>query len=762
VIAGLIATVVLTGWVGFHLIERQLVEHSGATLALAANDMAHQLDQLMAERVWDLHLLATSDVVQQGHPEAITAWLLQIQEAYPVYVWLGITDAQGTVVAATDPRTVGQGQRERVWCEPTRGPSEVAVRELPSTVEADGMASVAVAAPIRGPHGALRGGACGLVGLSMVEDGLTQILVPLQTQLGTAVHLEYQIVRRDGTLLADSRLREEGRVNLNALGVPSVAAAEHGPSGWIEEVHARRAVPVVTGYATTRGQWAAPSLNWTVLVRADRAHVLEPIHRFVGKLAIGGGLVAVLFHGTLFWLLRRLRRESHRTRELVGQLQVATAHLQELAQYDPLTGLANRRGFLDRLTQAIAQARRTHTQLAVLFLDLDHFKEINDSLGHAWGDCLLTAFAARLKGCVRASDTVARLGGDEFTVLLMDLASPEEAAATAHRIREAMAQPFVLQDQPLFLTTSIGIACYPSDGEDEERLLTAADLAMYEAKAHGGEVKWYIPTMNGKTAERLALHSDLHPALTRHEFVLHYQPQVDGRLGVMIGVEALLRWQHPTRGLIPPGDFIPLAEQNGLIVPIGQWVLRTALTQAKAWQAMGHPPLRIAVNLSCRQLEQSDLLDQLSSLLQEIDYPPSWLELELTETLFANRTARMVEVLHAISSLGVRVAIDDFGTGYSALNYLRTLPVHALKLDQSFVRALEADRKTRAIVRSIIGLAQDLGLEVIAEGVETATQVTLLRELGCVLMQGYYFGRPATAEVLTARILQRAGDVLVP
>jgi diguanylate cyclase (GGDEF)-like protein len=497
-------------------------------------------------------------------------------------------------------------------------------------------------------------------------------------------------------------------------------------------------------------------------VRGDRADVLEPIHRFLGKLAIGGGLVVVLFLGMFVWLLRRLCRECHRNRELMGQLQAANMHLEELAQYDPLTGLANRRLLLDRLTQAIAQARRTHTQLAVLFLDLDRFKAINDSLGHTWGDCLLTAFAARLKGCVRESDTVARLGGDEFTVLLMDLASPEEAAATAHRICEAMAQPFVLRDQPLFLTTSIGIALYPSDGEDGERLLMAADLAMYEAKEHRGEVQWYLPSMNERTAEQLALHSDLQQALPRHQFVLQYQPQVDVRTGALVGVEALLRWQHPTRGLIPPGNFIPLAEQSGMIVPIGQWVLRTALTQAKAWQVMGSPSLRIAVNLSCRQLEHSDLVNALASLLQETDVPPSCLELELTETLLANRTAHMVEVLHAISSLGVRLAIDDFGTGYSALNYLRMLPVHALKLDQSFVRALEADRNTRAIVRGIIRLAQDLGLEVIAEGVETETQVVLLRELGCVLMQGYWFGRPAPAEVLTARVLQRAGDVLVP
>jgi diguanylate cyclase (GGDEF)-like protein len=761
VIAGLIATVVLTGWVGLRLIERQLVEQSGATLALAASDLAHQLDQLMAERVGDIQLLATSDVVQQGHPAAITARLLQIQEAYPVYAWLGITDARGAVVAATDPASMGYPQSERACFQhaPTQQGISIVEVVLP---EANGRWAVSIAAPIRGAHGEVRGAACGLVGLPMVEDALTHSLVPLQAHLGTAVRLEYQIVGRDGTLLVDSLLREEGRVNLQALALPSVVSAKSGQSGWIEEVHARRAVPVVTGYATTRGQWTAPSLNWTILVRADRADVLKPIHRFVGKLAIGAGLVAVLLHGTLVWLLRRLHRECRRNRALVGQLQAANAHLEELAQYDPLTGLANRRGFLDRLTQAIAQARHTHTQLAVLFLDLDHFKAINNSLGHSWGDCLLTAFAARLKGCVRESDTVARLGGDEFTVLLIDLASPEEAVAVAHRIREAMAQPFVLRDQPLFLTTSIGIALYPSDGEDQERLLTAADLAMYEAKAHGGEVKCYMPTMNGKAVERLALSSDLQLALPRNQFALQYQPQVDGRTGVLVGLEALLRWQHPTRGLIPPGDFIPLAEQNGLIVPIGQWVLRTALTQAKAWQVMGSLPLRIAVNLSCRQLEHSDLVNTLASLLQETDVPPSCLELELTESLLANRTPRIVDQLHALGALGIRLAIDDFGTGYSALNYLRTLPVHVLKLDQSFVRALEADRKTRAIVRGIIGLAQDLGLEVIAEGVETEAQVTLLRELGCVLMQGYYFGRPAPAEVLTARILQRAGDVLVP
>jgi EAL domain-containing protein (putative c-di-GMP-specific phosphodiesterase class I) len=345
---------------------------------------------------------------------------------------------------------------------------------------------------------------------------------------------------------------------------------------------------------------------------------------------------------------------------------------------------------------------------------------------------------------------VARLGGDEFTVLLMDLASPKEAVAVAHRLCQAMAQPFVLHDQPLFLTTSIGIAFYPSDGEEAERVLAAADLALSEAKARGGGVECYLPSLHRKAATRLALSSDLQLALARDEFVVWYQPQVDGRTGVLMGVEALLRWQHPTRGLIAPGEFIPLAEESGLIVPIGQWVLRTALTQAQAWRAMGHPPLRIAVNLSCRQLEQEDLVDQLARLLTETDYPPLWLELEITETLLANRTPRMVDRLHAIAALGVRLAIDDFGAGYSAFAYLQTLPVHALKLDQSFVQVLEVDRKTRAIVRSIIRLAEDLGLEVIAEGVETAAQAVLLCELGCALMQGYWFGRPAPADQVLA------------
>ena len=430
------------------------------------------------------------------------------------------------------------------------------------------------------------------------------------------------------------------------------------------------------------------------------------------------------------------------------------AHLYHLAHYDALTGLPNRLLFEDRLTQALAQERRAGQLVALLFLDLDRFKAINDTFGHAVGDLLLKAVAERLSQSVRENDTVARMGGDEFTLIFSGLREPEDAGQIAHLILEAMAKPFVLEGHEVHVSTSIGITLYPLDNNsiDEkksaiETLLKNADTAMYKAKDQGkNNYQFFKAEMNVATLERLLLENDLRKALENGEFVLHYQPRIHCADGSISGMEALIRWRHPTLGLISPATFIPLAEETGLIVPIGEWVLRTACTQTKAWLDAGMRPLRVAVNLSARQFKHADLILTIENVLRATGLSPSYLEVELTEGLAMEDVKQTVITLNALSAMGVSIAIDDFGTGYSSLAYLKRFPVDFLKIDQSFVRDIGGGGDSAAIAKTIIAMAHNLQLQVVGEGVETAEQFDFLRQHGCEEVQGYLLSRPLPAE----------------
>ena len=433
---------------------------------------------------------------------------------------------------------------------------------------------------------------------------------------------------------------------------------------------------------------------------------------------------------------RRLHLKLRRHNQLLED------QLVHQALHDPLTGLANRALFGDRLEHALARPMRPGATVAVLLIDLDDFKDLNDALGHDAGDDLLTIIAARLQGHARAGDTVARLGGDEFGLLLEDT-SAAEAMRMAEVLLQALAWPVALRGRDLVPTASIGIAI--AAGEDAETLLRNADTAMYAAKRQGkGRSMLFEPAMYATVLKRVDLAADLSRAVQESQLHLCYQPEIHLRSGRIVGVEALLRWHHPTRGEVSPGEFIPIAEDSGLIVPIGRWVLQEACHQAKRWQQQWPttPPLTLAVNLSARQLQHPAILDEVRAALAAADLDPHSLVLEITETAVMEQLDAAVAVLTRLRDLGVRLALDDFGTGYSSLSYLQRLPVDILKIDRSFIGGVTGSAEESALARAIVNLSQTLGLETVAEGIETAEQLRALRELGCQLGQGYHFARP--------------------
>lgn len=452
------------------------------------------------------------------------------------------------------------------------------------------------------------------------------------------------------------------------------------------------------------------------------------------------------------------RKKSRELTKAYRELEKVREQEYHLANYDTVTELPNRAFFRDRLQQAIAQAERHKQLLAVLFLDLDHFKNVNDTLGHAMGDQLLRMVAERIQGCVRKSDTVARLGGDEFTLILIDITRIETADLIARNIIKALSLPFILGGREFFLGASIGISIYPEDGKEAEFLVRNADTAMYKVKRSGrNSHQFYTLNMSTQASERLDMENGLRKAIKQGELELYYQPQLDCASGLIVSTEALLRWRHPEKGFISPDTFIPLAEESGLIFDIGEWVLRAACAQNKAWQDEGLPPIRVAVNLSMRQFEQSYLVEEVIRVLKETGLATQWLELELTEGVFLHDVHRASAVLAKLRGLGVSISIDDFGTGYSSLSQLRRLPIDTVKIDRSFIQRLTSDPDDAAIVTAIIALARKLNLNVIAEGVESEAQLALLREYLCNNWQGYLFSKPVPADAFKELLISNLG-----
>jgi diguanylate cyclase (GGDEF)-like protein/PAS domain S-box-containing protein len=431
----------------------------------------------------------------------------------------------------------------------------------------------------------------------------------------------------------------------------------------------------------------------------------------------------------------------------VSAARARSLEMSRLAQHDSLTGLPNRILFYDRLTQAIVLAVRQGTELAVMFVDLDHFKKVNDSLGHGVGDKLLQSVADRLVSSVRRSDTVCRLGGDEFVILLSQVEHAEDAAFSARKLLRALAAPHDIEGKILDIRMSIGVSTYPSDGPDAETLLVRADTAMYEAKQHGrNNYKFFRREMDARVEERQLLEGDLRTALGRNEFLLHYQPKINLQTGEITGMEALIRWSHPERGLICPGQFVPLAEECGLIFSIGRWVLLEACKQAKAWSDSGLRVVPVAVNVSATEFGAKDFLSGVRAALIATGLEPANLELELTESVLMQDAESTVSTLGKLKAMGVQVAIDDFGTGYSSFTYLRRFPVAALKLDQSFVKEITEDPGDATIISAMINIGKSLNQRVVAEGVETRGQLEFLQSHGCDEGQGYYFSHPVAAD----------------
>lgn len=450
--------------------------------------------------------------------------------------------------------------------------------------------------------------------------------------------------------------------------------------------------------------------------------------------------------GSLTWSLHH----AIRNQRMFLELNIARERARQLATYDQLTGFANRALFQDRLEQAVAAARRNRQRMAVLFLDLDDFKRVNDTLGHLAGDALLRLAAQRIAGCLRKSDTGARLGGDEFAILVTSLSHEDDALRVAEKMLALLREPLSLKGANQALSASIGIATFPRDAGSAEELLKRADAAMYQAKAAGRDrvACWQPGLSGGESAERASLEGRLRGALEGGELVLHYQPVVDVGRGRVVGAEALLRWRHPELGLVLPGEFLSIAENTQLIVPIGEWVLREACEQAARWHALGFPGFRIAVNVSSQQFQPGEFVAKVRRTLLETGLRSDCLELELTERSLLHDSERTLAQFAMLKGLGVRMAIDDFGTGYSALAYLKQLPVDTLKIDQSFVRALASDPADATITSTIVQMAHALNLSTIGEGVESIEQMQLLASYGCSRMQGYLFSEPVDAAEL--------------
>ncbi|MEG4032870.1 EAL domain-containing protein [Microcoleus sp. S36b_A4] len=431
------------------------------------------------------------------------------------------------------------------------------------------------------------------------------------------------------------------------------------------------------------------------------------------------------------------------------------AMIRHQASHDPLTGLPNRLLFNERLSLALASAHQNGEMLAVIFLDLDRFKNVNDTLGHPVGDLLLQSVSRRLTNCLRLGDSMARWGGDEFTVLLYNINTPEEATKICQLIIQSLSSPFDFEGLELYIKASLGVALAPYDGEDAETLLKNADAAMYKAKQKGrNNYQFYTQAIGSKVSEDLNLENDLYKALNKSEFVLHYQPQINLNTGKIAGMEALIRWEHPERGLIPPDRFIPLAEETGLICQIDEWVMRTACLQNRAWQLLGLPPIRIAVNLSARQFLQPHTVQSIAEILSETKLNPEYLEIEITESIAMTDVSFTVSVLQQLQDMGIHISLDDFGTGYSSLWSLKNFPLNNLKIDKSFVADLVTGSSGATIVKLAIALGQGLNLQVIAEGVETAEQLAFLRSHQCDMGQGYFFSKPIPAAAATQLCLE--------
>ncbi|ADK84163.1 diguanylate cyclase/phosphodiesterase with PAS/PAC sensor(s) [Desulfarculus baarsii DSM 2075] len=583
------------------------------------------------------------------------------------------------------------------------------------------------------------------------ERVLRQVASVLRDDRGEPISMIGAVQDITGIRASEEQMRLLARVFENTVEGIIVTDAD----GVIEMVNA--AFCAITGFDAAEAVGARPS------ILSSGRHDAEFYQRMWRSLADQGHWQGEVWNrrknGEAYpeWLtITAIKDKSDRTTHLVGVFHDITEakrneeRITHQAYHDALTGLPNRQLFNDRLAMAIAQAHRGGHGLALLFLDLDNFKNINDSLGHAVGDMLLQAVAQRLTRWLREEDTVARLGGDEFVMLIQGASDPDYIMQVARRILDSMSQPFAVGPHELYVTASIGVTIHPHDGHDAQTLVANADLAMFRAKDEGrNNIKLFTPAMNAKVMRRMELEANLRKALEREEFEVFYQPKVELRSDKVVGVEALVRWRRPDSVVVSPDEFIPICEETGLILPLGKWVLEQACSRAKYWHDMGFDGLNVSVNLSPRQFQDNHLVDHVGEILAQTGLAPHCLELEITEGVVMHSVDEAIETMNRLSSMGVRLSLDDFGRGYSSLYYLKRFPMSSLKIDRSFVADIATDPDDASIVNTIISMSRSLNLQVVAEGVETKEQLDFLRSKRCDQMQGYYFSRPLPARELT-------------
>jgi diguanylate cyclase (GGDEF)-like protein len=780
------ATAVALGFLVERAATQYLEERIGEQLSQRMKTLANQLDRSMYERYHDIRLQVDSfvrfDVLDD--PQTIRSQLDTLSTENEGYAWIGYTNRHGRVIAANRGLLEGEDVSQRPWFVEGKKAAFVGdlhravLLEKKLNVDGDGpLRFLDIAMPVVDRNGTFTG----VVGAHINWRWIRNITMSLPKR----EHSEVLIVSADNTVLLGP-----GDLQDTSLLLGSVQQAEKGLFGYrIEQWPDGKTY--LTGYAKSEGYKDYPGLGWLILERQEVSHAFSAIKELRHQFILWSSVIAVLF-ALLGWLiaakiarpltaitqaaalLKRGQRQvkipimkgyrevtvlSRTLSKLVTELTEREAQLEHQATHQSLTQLPNRALMKALIDQSLSLPSQQSRQIAILALDLDRFQKINDTKGYDAGNRVILAVVERLQACIGTASTVGHFGKDEFVLMVEEHdVTLSYTAALASRIHAAMAKPFIVHDVEFFLSASIGISVFPKDGADAEILLTCSGAALRQAKAKGGNcIEFYEPQMNASVMKRLGLERDLRQALERQEFELHYQPQVSLKSGAIEGVEALLRWRHPERGMVSPAEFIPVAEVSGLIVPIGDWVLNKACAQAQTWREEGLPPLRMGVNVSSHQFSKGHIIQKVATALSQSGLEPTGLKLEITESLLMQEVEHNITTMKQLADLGVHLAIDDFGTGYSSLSYLKRFPVSELKIDQSFIRELASESDDAAIVDAIISLGHSLNLTVIAEGVETKEQREYLQQAGCDEMQGYYFSRPLPADKLSALLREYIG-----